>query len=192
MEVKEALENRRTIRKFLQKPVDKNILTELIGYARLMAYAANLQPLKFAPITDPETVKKIFPLTKWAAYLPDENPAENERPPAYIAVFGDKTVKKEFETDAGAAIAAMMIGAYDKGLGSCWLGAIKREELSKLFGIDTGRLSLLYLLALGYPAEKSRAVEMKEDVKYFRSDDGVFNVPKRSIEEITIYIKGEK
>lgn len=188
MNVHEAIMKRRTIRKFTQEPVGRDKLTSLIDCARVAAYGANSQPLKFAVIDDKATLDKVFPKIKWAAYLPDGAPKESERPTAYIAVLGDKSIKASntFETEAGAAVTTMMLEAVEMGLGSCWLGAIQREEIAKILGL-TEQLSLVYLLALGYPAQESRAVDMVNgDVKYYLDDAAVMNVPKRSLEEIIV------
>lgn len=159
-------------------------------YARLAAYPANLQPLKFAVIQDKETVGDIFPLTKWAGYLPETGtPAEDERPTAYIAVLGDKGIKTSFEVEAGAAVTSMMLGAYEMGIGSCWLGAINRKELLQLFNLSADDFELVYLLALGYPMQKSKAVDMTDSIKYFEDENSCINVPKRSLKEITVKIK---
>ena len=45
MNVREAIEKRRTIRKFTQTKIDATDLHELIDCARLAAYGAILQPL---------------------------------------------------------------------------------------------------------------------------------------------------
>ena len=190
MNVSEALLKRRTIRKFRQEPLNSCDITKLLEYARLAAYPANLQPLKFAVIQDKETVNSIFPLTKWAGYLPETGtPLENERPTAYIAVLGDKSLKDNFEVEAGAAVTSMMLGAYEMGIGTCWLGAINREQLLKLFNLSADEFELVYLLALGYPAQKSQAVEMNDSIKYFEDSNGCIKVPKRSLDEIIVTIK---
>ncbi len=187
MEVSKTLLKRRTIRKFSQEKLNANDLNQLLEYARLAAYPANLQPLKFAVITDDKMLENIFPLTKWAAYLPETGtPTETERPVAYIAVFGDKEIKTSFEVEAGAAITSMMLGAFDKGIASCWLGAIDRPNLMDIFALNKEKFDLLYLLALGYPAQESNISEMKDSVKYFETSDGKILVPKRSLEEIII------
>lgn len=186
MEVEKALLNRRTIRKFTQEKLKQSDLIDLIEYARVCAYPANLQPLKFSVITADDMLAKIFPNIKWAGYLSDGAPKENERPTAYIAIFGDKEIKNSFETEAGAAITAMMTGAFDKGIASCWLGAINRNELMTLFGLGDERYNLLYLLALGYPLQQSKICKMENDVKYYEDENGVINVPKRSLDEIII------
>ena len=66
MNITEAIKNRRTIRKFEQKPVSKDDLIKLIDLTRYAAYGANLQPLKFAVMDNPD---EIYPLTRWAAYM---------------------------------------------------------------------------------------------------------------------------
>lgn len=186
MNVREAIENRRTIRKFKQTQIDEADLHELIDCARLAAYGANLQPLKFKTIT--EQTEKIFSHIKWAGYLTDGAPKDGEKPTAYIAVMGDTDIKKnaEFETDAGAAVTTMMLRATELNLGTCWLGAINREKISEILNLP-GNLKLLYLLAVGVPAQESRICEMKDnDVKYFMDENNVLNVPKRALTDIVV------
>ncbi len=188
MNVREAIEKRRTIRKFTQRKIDKTELHELIDCARLAPYGANLQPLKFRTVTDTEEVEKVFSHTKWAAYLKDGAPREGERPTAYIAVLGDINIKKnnDFGVEASAAITTMSLRAVELNLATCWFGSIDRDEISKILGIPEN-LKLVYLLAVGEGAQKSVACEMKDDdVKYFLDENGVLNVPKRSLEEIII------
>ena len=188
MNVREAIEKRRTIRKFKQTVIDKADLHELIDCARLAAYGANLQPLKFMAINDKESVEKIFPCTKWAGYLSDGTPAKDEQPTAYIAILGDINIKKNgaFEVDAGAAITNMMLRATELCLGSCWLGAIDRDKISDILNIPEN-LKLLYLLAVGESAQESVICDIKDDdVKYFVGENGVINVPKRPLDEVVI------
>lgn len=188
MNVREAIEKRRTIRKFTQREIDKAELHELIDCARLAAYGANLQPLKFRCIADADELEKVFPHTKWAGYLKDGAPKEGERPNAYIAILGDTDIKKngDFGVDAGAAITTMMLRAVELNLATCWFGSINREEISKILNIPEN-LSLLYILAVGEAAQKSTVCDMEDgDVKYFIDEDGTLNVPKRSLEEIII------
>lgn len=188
MNVYDAIMKRRSIRKFEQKDIDRNDLIKLIDCARVAAYGANAQPLKFAVIDDKEKCADIFPFIKWAAYLSDGAPKENERPTAYIAVLGDTSIKSSntFEVEAGAAVTTMMLEAVEMGLGSCWLGAIQRDEIKKTLGFAEN-LSVVYLLALGYPSQESKICDMQDgDVKYFLDENNTINVPKRSLEEIIV------
>jgi len=190
MDVKTALLERRTIRKFTKQPIPKQDLIDLVDYARLAAYPGNNQSLRFAIIDEKPLVDEVFVNTRWAGYLADGTPKEDERPTAFIAVLGDNSIKKTFEVEAGAAVTSMMLGAYDKGIASCWIGSLNRTEVMKALNISEEDYSLVYVLALGYPAQKSRACEMKDgDIKYFLDAENVLNVPKRSIDEILIDIK---
>ena len=47
MNVYDAIMKRRTIRKFEQKAVSEDNLVKLVDCARVAAYGANVQPLKF-------------------------------------------------------------------------------------------------------------------------------------------------
>lgn len=187
MNVREAIEKRRTIRKFTQRKIDKAELHELIDCARLAAYGANLQPLKFRTVTG-EEAEKVFPHTKWAGYLTDGTPKENERPNAYIAILGDTNIKKneDFGVDAGAAITNMMLRAVELNLATCWFASIDRKAICEILDIPES-LKLLFILAVGEGAQESVACDMKDgDVKYFLDENDVLNVPKRSLEEIII------
>lgn len=188
MNVYEAIMKRRTIRKFTQEEIPHDTLIKLIDCARVAAYGANIQPLKFMIVTDKEQLKEIFPFTKWAGYLADGAPEEDERPTAYIAVLGDGEIRpnRSYEVEAGAAVTTMMLQAVEEGLGTCWLGALERNGIKEVLGLGE-RYDLVYMLALGYPNQESRMVEMKDqNVKYYESEDGTINVPKRSLEEIIV------
>lgn len=184
--ITEVLKQRRSIRKFKQEPIDGVLLEEFIDCARLASSGANLQPIKYLYANSKQMCGKIFPLTKWAAYLKDGAPRENERPTAYIAILNDSAIRKEgWELDAGAAAMSIIIAAQSKGIASCWLGAIDREALSSLFGLKE-EIKISSIIALGYPHEKSQAVPCGGDIKYFKDESGTLNVPKRSINEVLV------
>ena len=189
MRVTEAIIRRRTKRKFLNKKVEYEKLKQLVECARFTPLGRNLQALKYVIIDKTELAGKVFSFTKWSGYHPEDAPDFSEQPPAYIAILGDKKINAggNIETDAGAAGTVILLAAEDLGLSACWLGAINREEISKLLGLDDS-LSLLYLIALGYSEQKARAVLLTGDVKYYTDEDGVLNVPKRSLDEILVNI----
>lgn len=188
MTVFEAIMQRRTIRKFKQKKVERDELLKIADCGRMSAFAANIQPLKYAIINDEETVKRLYPFTKWAGYIPGWEPSENERPTAYIAVLTDTGIKnaQKSETDCGAAITSMMLCAYEMGLGSCWLGAIDRDGIKKLLNFED-KYYVSYLLAIGYPDQTGECFETADgSVKYYFDENGNVHVPKRTLEEVII------
>lgn len=187
MNVYDAIQTRRSIRKFKQNAIPHEDLVKLVDCARLAPYGANMQPLKFMVIDDEKRLADMFPATKWAAYLPDGSPKEEERPVAYIAILGDRNIKANgsFDVEAGAAGTTMILEAMELGIASCWLGALDRGALKKVLALPE-HLELIQLVAFGYPAQKSRAVEYQGDVKYFVDGDGAVNVPKRSLDEVLV------
>lgn len=189
MDIYELIKQRRTIRKFRPDPLTKEQLTRYVDAARLAPAGANLQPLKYIAVHSPDMVDKVFPLVRWAAYLaPNYNPADNERPTAFIAVCADTAIRPAgYEVDMGAAVENLILTALADGVGACWMGAIDYEKISQLLGIG-GSMKLLCVVALGYPAEDPTQTDLPEggSIKYFLDETGRLNVPKRSLEDVLI------
>ena len=186
MQVYDAIMNRRSIRKFQQMPIEKEALLKLVDCARMAAYPMNYQPLKFMVIDDAAELEQVYPCTRWAGFLEDGFPKEEERPVAYILMLGDKNIKAsgDFQVETGAAGTTMALAATELGIASCWLGALNRDRLRESLGIPE-HLTILDLIALGYPAQKSQAVPMQNnDFKYYLNEEKILQVPKRSLDEV--------
>ncbi len=185
MNVYEAIQNRRSIRKFQQEPISIDLLTKLVDCARMAPYPMNLQPLKFAVMSEKETIDTIFPCTRWAGFLEDGSPKEGERPTAYILILGDGDIRAntDFQVENGIAGATITLAATEEGVATCWLGAINRDKIREILEIPEN-LTVLDLIALGYPAQESQAVPMENDnFKYYMKEE-VLQVPKRSLKEV--------
>ena len=137
MSVMETLNTRRTYRRFEQKPVEPAIAREIMEAARIASCGANRQTLKYVLVQSPEMVAKVQPLVKWAGYLPPEQgtPKADELPTFYAAVVQDTAIPGDLATDTGIALANMTLAAWDKGVGSCIMGAINKPALTALLGI---------------------------------------------------------
>ena len=185
MNIVQAIKTRRSIRKFQQKPIAKEVLVDLVDCARLAPYPANVQPLKFAIVNTFEITNKIFDCTKWAGYLEKGTPLAEERPTAYIVILGDKNIKSggDFKCETGIAGSHIVLGATEYGIASCWLGALKRDKIAEILELPEA-LEVQDIIALGYPGQESKPVEMTDNVKYYLDQDGVLNVPKRSLENV--------
>lgn len=180
----EKIVSRRTIRKYLQKDVPKEVLIRCVDAARLSPSGANRQPLKYVIIEDKNLLKEAFGTLSWAGYLPDYRPSEEEIPRAYIVILLDKNIRKNSGHDAGIASMSISMVAYDEGLGSCILGAVDREKLREILKIPD-HLDIVLVIALGYPAENPIVDKVKNgDIKYWLDEDGVLHVPKRELEDI--------
>ncbi|MEX1376610.1 MAG: nitroreductase family protein [Eubacteriales bacterium] len=187
MDIYELQAHRRTIRKFLNKPIDYDILKKFVEYARLSASARNLQPVRYYISNIDEITNEIFKNVSWAGYLKGaHSPSFNEQPKAYILFLYDKSETENPRWDIGAASHAIQLMAENEGMGTCWMGAIKRENILKICNIDS-RYTLDSLLAIGYPAENPVIDEMVDgDFKYFLDEKKTLHVPKLSLDDVLI------
>ena len=187
--LKELVRTCRSYRRFYEEhTIGEETLRELVDLARLGASGHNLQPLKYKVSWEPARNALIFPHLTWAAYLEDwPGPQEGERPSAYVIVLGDTDLRKSFTFDQGIAAQNILLGARGKGLGGCILAAINRDKLRAALQVPE-RFEILFVLALGKPQEKVvlEVLEPDGDVRYWRDEEGVHHVPKRTLDEIII------
>lgn len=180
----ETITSCRTIRKYTQKDVPKEVLVKCVDAARLSPSGANRQPLKYVIVNAQRLLPRVFSTLSWARYLPDYQPSEEEMPRAYIVVLLDKNIRKNAGHDAGIAVMSISMVAYDEGLGSCILGAVDREKLREILNIP-GSFDIVLAVALGYPAENPVVDKVKDgDIRYWLDENGVLNVPKRDLKDI--------
>lgn len=180
----EKIASRRTIRKYAQKPVPKEVLLKCVDASRLSPSGANRQPLKYIIIDDHELMKEVFSTLKWAGYLPSYQPGENETPQAYIVITLDKNIYENYGHDAGIAAMSISMVAHDNGLGSCILGSANREKLKEILKMPDSS-DIILVVALGYPSENPVVDKVKDgNIKYWLDENKVLHVPKRSLEEI--------
>ena len=191
MSIFEVIAKRRSCRRFTPEPVDKNDLYVMVQAARLAPQAANIQPVRYTIVHQQRFLEPMFSCTKWAGYLKDYTPPVGYRPAGYIVVLLDDSLKGKFsDADVGAAVENMLLVATEKGLGTCWLGAIERDKIRKLLGIPEG-YSIHSLVAVGHPAPDQYPVWEEKDsdsIKYYLDENGKVRVPKRRMGEVLIPI----
>ena len=187
--IEELIKQNRSCRRFYEDDeIDTATLKDLVNLARLSASAANMQPLKYILSCSAEKNEQIFSCLAWAAYLKDwSGPKEGERPSAYIIILGDTNITKNFGCDHGIASQSILLGAREKGLAGCMLGAVKRKKLRDVLKIKE-RFKILLVLAIGKPKENIMIETVGDDdnIKYWRDNDSVHHVPKRKLEDIIL------
>ena len=183
----DLIRRNRSYRRFDEtRPVESSTLRSLVDLARLSPSAANRQPLKFILSAGHERNRKIFPHLAWAGYLADwPGPAEGERPTGYIVILADRSISRSVECDHGIAAQSMLLGAVERGLGGCMVGAINREGLRAALSIPE-QYDILLVVALGVPAESVEIEEARGDIQYWRDESDVHHVPKRPLDELII------
>lgn len=186
--IKELVLKNRSYRRFYQDHrITIEDLKELVELARLSPSGRNLQALKYFLSVDEETNEKVFSTLAWAGYLKDwDGPVAGEKPAGYIIILGDTRLTKNFFCDHGIVSQSMLLGAVEKGLGGCIFASIKREKLKELLGLEN-HFDVLLVLAIGKPKEEVVIEDVKnDDIKYYRDENQVHHVPKRSLNEIIV------
>ena len=185
----DLIERTRSFRRFEQdKAIDLTLLKELVNLARLGGSARNCQPWQYAIFTEAVDCEKIFPYLGWAGYLSDwKGPEPGERPSAYILCFLNrnwlKGSDKEAQFDLGVATQNLLLGAMEKGIGGCRIGAFS-PKLADIFKLEQHQ-ELSLVVALGYPAEQVVIETSRDgDIKYWRDENDLHHVPKRELSEI--------
>lgn len=190
--VESLLRSDRSIRRFDEsKPIDSETLKRLVGLTRFCASGRNLQPLKYRTVCSAEECDKVFPLLKWAGYLPDwDGPEKGERPTAYLVQCLDTRLTNNCLCDEGLQLQAITLGAAALGIGGCIIKSFNAPKLAEELGLPEWALPS-YVLALGFPVEEVVIEDMKgtdaDAVKYYRSADRVHHVPKRPLSELLIH-----
>ena len=187
MDILTAIRNRRTVRRFTNEPVSKEQLVSLVELARLYASGGNLQPIRFVGVIEEASRETVFSVLRWAAYLPGFEILPENRPMAYLILTCDAAKKKSCQFDLGAAATTLMLAAEGQGIATCCLASFDRDVISNVLGLSEDSEPLL-VIAMGYPAQKSKAVPFEGDVKYFEVEDGVLCVPKLSADQVLRFL----
>jgi nitroreductase len=154
----ELASTRQSVRKYLNRPVEKEKIDLCIEAARIAPSACNAQPWRFIIVDEPllkENVAKatfstVAPFNKFALQAPVMIVIVMEKP-NLLSQFGGRVKDKDFYLfDIGIAAEHFCLQAAELGLGTCMIGWFNEKEVVKLLGIPSKkRIGLL--ISLGYP-----------------------------------------
>lgn len=176
MELKEAIYNRRSIRKYKEEKVPKETILEIIKDATCAPSGHNLQPWKFK-IIDDETKNKVAN-TLYEKYKDKKGytapfTAEVIKSlSTLVVVYLDSEEKEEFSRtinllSIGGMIDEILLLAEERGLGTLWIADTNNimEEMKEITGVNLESVSCI---GFGY---KDQAPNKR---------------PRKSLEEIII------
>lgn len=168
--------------------ISREELLDMVDCARICPSAMNAQPLKYALVNDPETVKALQPFTVWARRLAALHlPREGERPTAFIVICADESIRSvaASKTDVGIAAQTILLRAVEMGLGGCMIESIMKDKIQSLLGLPEQIVPSL-VIGLGKPTETVVLTETDGDTGYYRDENDVHYVPKRKLEDILL------
>ena len=162
MDAIQAIKTRRSIRKFQDKPIPRDVLENIVDCGRLAASGRNDQPWEFVVVTDPAIKDKIANATDYGKFI--------AQAAACIAVFCKDTTY--YIEDGSAASQNILVSAWAQGVGTCWIAGDKKhyaKTIGEIVKAPEG-IKLVSLIALGYPNEQpTREKRELQDVLHWDS-----------------------
>ncbi|MFH1212190.1 MAG: nitroreductase family protein [Candidatus Woesearchaeota archaeon] len=157
MDVLDCIKTRRSIRKFLQKPIEFDIIARILEAGHFAPSPGNLQNWKFIVVTDKELIKAAYGycFRQECVYNASSLIVLCSLTEKVEGFYGKKGIK--WGTQAVAAAAQnMLLAAHSLGLGAAWIGAFDEAEVRQIFEIPDSA-SPEAIIALGYADEKPLA-----------------------------------
>jgi nitroreductase len=167
MDVYDAIRTRKSVRTYLDKPVEKEKLDRILEAVRLAPSANNRQEWRFVVVKDREKRRRLAEEAAGQRFM--------AQAPVVIAACAQTDGKIMrcgqacHPIDVAIAIDHLTLAAAAEGLGTCWIGSFDPAVTRKILAIPE-EIEVVELLPLGYPrnpepAAKSR-LPMETIVRY--------------------------
>ena len=161
MRFQDLVEARRSIRRYIEKPVDRDKVLVCLEAARLAPSADNTQPWRFLVLDDvnlrqefcDEVFSGIYSVSKFA-----------KQAPVLIVILARLNIiahkiGKQIQNihfhllDIGIAGEHIVLQAEELGLGTCWIGWFNTRRARKFLKIPR-KYKIVSLLSMGYYEKK--------------------------------------
>ena len=155
----EVILSRRSIRRYEDKEIPKNVLDKIIEAGRQSPSAGNKQPYRFVVVTDSEIKQELGGL--FSRFL-------KKAPVVIVGCANPQALLtgKWATVDTTIALQNMVLAAWNLGIGSCWIGAFNEQKVKNSLKIPED-WKVVALIALGYPAEKPKPRKKKSTEDLF-------------------------
>lgn len=157
-----SIYTRVSIRKYQDRPVKKELITEIIRAGMQAPSAANQQPWEFFVVTDRETLQKLSEASPFAKMTAGA-------PCAIVTAYRrDCRLPDYAEIDMSIAMENMWLRTDELGLGGVWLGIAPLEERMKTVEEILSmpeNLRAFGIFPLGYPAEERKQADRFEEAR---------------------------
>jgi nitroreductase/ferredoxin len=166
IQVEHLMRTRRSIRSFIDQPVEQQTLTRLLDMASCAPSGGNSQPVQWLVIYDTAVLRHLAPMVlDWLRQQAGTDrygrtfAFAHERGLDVICRGAPHMVIAHTppgrQTDGVIALSYLELAAYGMGLGACWCGFVQRAitgspQISEAVGLPSGRASSGVLL-LGHP-----------------------------------------
>jgi nitroreductase len=175
---------RRSVRRFADRPVEREKIELCLEAARRAPSADNMQPWRFIVFDDPEKKTQLAEAVFHGVYTPSKRFAQ--APVLVSLLIKENLLVNKVAgmvqgtqwqlVDAGIGGEHLVLAAAEQGLGTCWIGWYDGRALLKHLGLRGKGYKPVALIALGYPAAD---VSANERPRKSLSDIASWNEPPR-------------
>lgn len=191
MNILQATQQRRSIRRFAPQVVDPSVLERCVDAARLAPCGRNMQVCEYVAVTDETLLKGMFGLIGGSIKLPPEKggPAPGNEPKAFTIVLintgreGGEARRNVSLIDVGMAAENLILTAYEQGIGCCPLLYFDKDGVRNLLHIPSN-YEIALVIAMGYPAETPVAEETAGSLDSHVDAKLQRHVPKLALENV--------
>lgn len=152
METLDAIKTRKSVRRFQDRPVEREKMNALLEAAVQAPSWTNNQCWRFIVVTEKETIEKLTKAnSNFNSWLKDA-------PVVIVACAdpkdsGDWNGLQYFMMDVSLAMHNLVLMATDMGLGTCYLGAYDEMKVKEILGVPDN-IRVAAMSPLGYPLDK--------------------------------------
>lgn len=156
------------MRKFKSQAVEEDKILSILEAGKVAPTACNNQPQKIYVAMSEDARKKLSEVCQCTFDAPvifvigydKDRDWKNRLMPGYTSG----------ETDAAIVCTHMMLEAWEKGIGSCWVGWFNADQVSQALGLPEN-VQVTALLPVGYAADDS--VPSQNHTSYRTEEDTV-------------------
>ena len=149
MELMEAISVRRSIRSYLDRPVEEEKLLAVLEAGRLAPSARNMQDWRFIVVRDQADRQRLAVAARDQKFLAGA--------PLVIVACGTSDLvmtcgQPAYAIDVTIALDHMTLAAAALQLGTCWIGAFYEDKGKEILGVPP-EIRVVALMPVGYPAQ---------------------------------------
>lgn len=174
------IKERRSIRKFKNEKVDREIMKEIVSISKWAPSWVNYQVARYTLVDNEETIKQLATegVNGFVYNMDTLKTAKGVAVLSFIKGKSGKLDENEYATsksnvwevfDAGIACQTFCLAAHAKGVGTCIMGVINDESISKIVDLpeeETVAALIVYGYEDGHPAPTPRK-DTDEIVRFF-------------------------
>lgn len=157
----DLIQERFSVRKYADKPIEKEKLNLILEAARLAPSASNSQPWHFYIVENKEKIKALSRKMPIGTKI-ISNSFIAQAPTVLVATSGPIGLleniasyivnKRWYYMDVAIALEHMVLTAWEIGIGSCWIGWFDEKKVKKILDIPE-KEEVIAMLTLGYPRD---------------------------------------